>query len=75
MNGDDEEDLGSEDTMDNDAIIFMYLNLQFFKNMVDPTARSQAGCVKIAINTYKFSAMNIGSNIYFPFLYLCKVDT
>ena len=63
VNGDDKEDIGSEDTMDIDVIILMFPNLPFSENMVDPTARSQAGCVKIAINTYKFSAMNICSNI------------
>ena len=63
MNGDYEEDLGSEDTKDNDVIILMFLNLPFFKNMVDPTARSQAGCVKIAINTYKVFCNNLQYNI------------
>ena len=53
MNGDDEEDIGTEDTMDIDVIILMFPNLQFSKNMVNPTACSQVGCVKIAINTYK----------------------
>ena len=53
MNGDDEEDIGTEDTMDIDVIILMFPNLQFSKNMVKPTTCSQVGCVKIAINTYK----------------------
>ena len=53
VNGDDEGDIGSDDTMDIDVIILMFPNLQFSKNMVNPTACSQVGCVKIAINTYK----------------------
>ena len=53
VNGDDEGDIGSEDTMDIDVIILMFPNLPFSENMVNPSARSQVGCVKIAINTYK----------------------
>ena len=59
MNGDDEEDIGTEDTMDIDVIILMFPNLQFSKNMVNPTACSQVGCVKIAINTYKVFCNNL----------------
>ena len=63
MNGDDEEDIGTEDTMDIDVIILMFPNLQFSKNMVNPTACSQVGCVKIAINTYKVFCNNLQYNI------------
>ena len=63
MNGDDEEDIGTEDTMDIDVIILMFPNLQFSKNMVNPMACSQVGCVKIAINTYKVFCNNLQYNI------------
>ena len=63
MNGDDEEDIGTEDTIDIDVIILMFPNLQFSKNMVNPTACSQVGCVKIAINTYKVFCNNLQYNI------------
>ena len=63
MNEDDEEDIESKDTMDIDVIILMFPNLQFSKNMVNPTACSQVGCVKIAINTYKVFCNNLQYNI------------
>ena len=53
MNGDDEEDIGTEDTMDIDVIILMCPNLPFSENVVNPTACSHVGCVRTAINTYK----------------------
>ena len=53
MNGDDEGDIGSEDTMDIDVIILMFPNLPFSENVVNPTACSHVGCVRTAINTYK----------------------
>ena len=59
----DEEDIESKDTMDIDVIILMFPNLQFSKNMVNPTACSQVGCVKIAINTYKVFCNNLQYNI------------
>ena len=57
------EDIESKDTMDIDVIILMFPNLQFSKNMVNPTACSQVGCVKIAINTYKVFCNNLQYNI------------
>ena len=53
MNGDDEGDIGSDDTMDIDVIILMFPNLPFSENVVNPTACSHVGCVRTAINTYK----------------------
>ena len=53
MHGDDEGDIGSEDTMDIDVIILMFPNLPFSENVVNPTACSHVGCVRTAINTYK----------------------
>ena len=63
MNGDDEEDLGSQDSMDINVIILMFPKLPYPGNMVTHKARRQVGCVKMGINTYKFSVMNICSNI------------
>ena len=63
MNGDVEEAIGSQDSMDINVKIFIYPKLQYSGIMVMHKARSQVGCVKMGINTYKFSVMNICSNI------------
>ena len=49
--------------MDINVKIFIYPKLQYSGIMVMHKARSQVGCVKMGINTYKFSVMNICSNI------------
>ena len=51
--GDDEEDIGSEDTMDIDVIILMFPNPTFSGNMVPRKACSQWATGKVATVVYK----------------------
>ena len=53
VNGDDEEDIGNEDTMDIDEIILMFPNPTFSGNMVTRKACSQWATGKVAIVVYK----------------------
>ena len=53
MNGDDEEDIGSQDTMDINVIILMFPNPTFSGNMVTQKACSQWATGKVATVVYK----------------------
>ena len=53
MNEDDKEDIGSQDTIDINVIIFMFPNPTFSGNMVTCKARSQWATGKVAIVVYK----------------------
>ena len=53
MNGDDEEDIGSQDTMDINVIILMFPNPTFSGNMVTHKACSQWATGKVATEVYR----------------------
>ena len=53
MNGDDQEDIESQDTMDINVIILMFSNPTFSGNMVTRKACSQWATGKVATVDYK----------------------
>ena len=53
MNGDDQEDIGSQETMDINDKILMFPNPTFSGNMVTHKACSQWATGKVAIEVYR----------------------